>query len=79
MSVLKNVAEANVVNIVKKLTIPVFRTQLMDIFMFLVYGHQHSQSLFIKLVTELPAVLATLQREGATAMVTWQKVAEVVR
>ena len=76
---LKNVAEANVTNIVKKLTIPVFRTQLMDIFMFLVYGNQHSQTMFVKLVTELPAVLATLKREGVSAMVTWQKLAEAVR
>ena len=79
MSVLKNVAETNVTKIAKKLTIPVFRTQLMDIFIFLVYGHQQSQSLFVKLATELPAVLATLQREGVSGRITWEKLSEVVR
>jgi len=79
VSVLKAVAEANVIMIAKQLTIPVFRAQLVDIFMFLVYGHQHSQSMFVKLVAELPTILATLQREGVTGRITWDKLTEVVR
>ena len=75
-AVLKAVAEANLISIVKKLPIPMFRSQLESIFFFLLYGHQHSQSMFVKLAAELPAVLGTLQSEGVTARLSWEKLAE---
>lgn len=78
-SVLKAVAEANLTAIAKKLPIPVLRSQLEPIFFFLLYGHQNSQSMFVKLASELPTILRRLLTEGVSARLTWEKLAEAGR
>ena len=78
-AVLKAVTEANLTTIAKKLPIPVFRNQLEPIFFFMLYGHQNSQSLFVRLAGDLPSILSSLQSEGETARLTWEKLAEATR
>ena len=50
-----------------------FRSQLEDIFLFLVYGHQHSQDMFVKLCGCVPRVLPGLPSH------TRERVVEAVR
>ena len=76
---LKAVTEANLTTIAKKLPIPVFRSQLEPIFFFMLYGHQNSKSMFVKLAADLPGILNRLHSEGVSARLTWEKLAEAVR
>jgi len=57
----------------------VFRNQLEPIFFFMLYGHQNSQSLFVRLAGDLPSILSSLNSEGVTARLTWEKLAEATR
>jgi len=66
-SILHKVAETATPNIVSKLTLPVFRSQLEGLFFFLLYGSQSSLTVFLSLVRPLADLLKKLKTDSSAS------------
>lgn len=78
-SILIAVTDDTLLKLAKSLIIPVFRTQTVEIFFFLLYGYQHAQTAFHKIISELPNILDELVAGGAPARDAHERLSEAAR
>ena len=74
--IVRRIAEENVINMLKKMTIPLYRSQLETLVLYLVYGNQESVSMVTQLCAHLPA---TLHSFGQVQRITHNKIKHYLR
>jgi len=78
--IVKRIAEENVQGMVKKLTLPIYRTQLEPVFLYLAYSNQNSRTQITQLVNSMPSMLTSfLPDPGDPGRLSWQRLSECAK